>query len=74
MDFLALTFGLGAWVGVNGIYSQLPAIIKTDPKTWGLHFYAVVLIQVGNWGPILFVLYAKYIILTFFLIQFMYKF
>ncbi|XP_011137377.1 solute carrier family 52, riboflavin transporter, member 3-A isoform X2 [Harpegnathos saltator] len=60
VDFLALMFGLGAWIGVNGIYVQLPLIVHTAPEGWSLPAHMVMLVQIANLGPILYTLYIRY--------------
>ncbi|XP_011639710.1 solute carrier family 52, riboflavin transporter, member 3-A [Pogonomyrmex barbatus] len=60
VDLLALMFGLGAWIGVNGIYVQLPLIVHTAPEGWSLPAHMVMLVQFANLGPILYTLYIKY--------------
>ncbi|XP_015440057.1 PREDICTED: solute carrier family 52, riboflavin transporter, member 3-B-like [Dufourea novaeangliae] len=60
VDLLALMFGLGAWVGVNGIYVQLPLLVNSAPEGWSLPAHMVVLVQFANLGPILYTLYIKY--------------
>ncbi|XP_020287489.1 solute carrier family 52, riboflavin transporter, member 3-A-like [Pseudomyrmex gracilis] len=60
VDGLALMFGLGAWIGVNGIYVQLPLIVHTAPEGWSLPAHMVMLVQFANLGPILYTLYIKY--------------
>lgn len=60
VDLLALMFGLGAWVGINGIYVQLPLLVNNSPEGWGLPAHMVVLVQLANLGPILYTLYIKY--------------
>ncbi|XP_014482594.1 PREDICTED: solute carrier family 52, riboflavin transporter, member 3-A [Dinoponera quadriceps] len=60
VDFLALMFGLGAWIGVNGVYVQLPLIVHTAPEGWTLPAHMVMLVQIANLGPILYTLYIKY--------------
>ncbi|XP_066588731.1 solute carrier family 52, riboflavin transporter, member 3-A isoform X2 [Prorops nasuta] len=60
VDVLALMFGLSAWIGINGIYVQLPLIINTAPEGWSLPAYMVMLVQFANLGPILYTLYIKY--------------
>ena len=46
VDALAVLFGLGAWLGVNGMYTQLPILIAVAPESWQLASYIVVVIQV----------------------------
>lgn len=60
VDLLALLFGLGTWIGINGIYVQLPLLVTTAPEGWTLPAYMVMLVQVANLGPIFYTLYVKY--------------
>lgn len=59
VDVLALLFGIGAWVGVNGIYVQLPLLVNTAPEKWDLSAYMVMVVQFANLGPIMYTLYVK---------------
>lgn len=59
VDLLALMFGLGAWIGVNGIYVQLPLLVNKAPEGWSLPAHMVMLVQFANLGPILYTLYIK---------------
>lgn len=59
VDGLAVMFGIGAWIGVNGIYVQLPLFVQSAPEKWELPTYMVMLVQIANLGPILYTLYAK---------------
>lgn len=61
VDLLALMFGLGAWIGVNGIYVQLPLLVNSAPEGWSLPAHMVMLVQFANLGPILYTLYIKYV-------------
>lgn len=60
VDILVLLFGLGAWIGVNGIYVQLPLLVNTAPEGWSLPAHMAMLVQFANLGPILYTLYIKY--------------
>lgn len=62
VDFLALMFGLGSWIGINGIYVQFPLLVQTAPEGWSLPAHMVMLVQIANLGPILYTLYIKYVI------------
>ncbi|KAJ8670375.1 hypothetical protein QAD02_001634 [Eretmocerus hayati] len=64
VDVLALLFGIGAWVGVNGIYVQLPLLVNTAPEGWSLPAHMVMIVQFANLGPILYTLYVKYLACT----------
>lgn len=59
VDFLALLFGIGAWIGVNSTYVQLPILVASAPEGWNLPSYLVVIIQIGNIGPIIYTLLQK---------------
>ncbi|XP_015123390.1 solute carrier family 52, riboflavin transporter, member 3-A [Diachasma alloeum] len=60
VDLLAVMFGIGAWIGVNGIYVQLPLLVNTAPEKWSLPAHMVMLVQFANLGPILYTLFIKY--------------
>uniref|UniRef100_A0A8D8WZM1 Riboflavin transporter n=1 Tax=Cacopsylla melanoneura TaxID=428564 RepID=A0A8D8WZM1_9HEMI len=51
-DICALLFGIGTWVLINGMFTQLPLLVKTAPEGWSLPSYLVILIQLANIGPI----------------------
>ncbi|CAD7083995.1 unnamed protein product [Hermetia illucens] len=56
VDFLAILFGVGTWIGVNSTYVQLPLLVETAPEGWSLPSFLVVIIQLGNIGPLLYTL------------------
>ncbi|XP_041713877.1 solute carrier family 52, riboflavin transporter, member 3-A [Coregonus clupeaformis] len=56
---LACCFGLGSWVAVNGLWVELPLIVKTLPEGWELPSYLTVIIQLANLGPLLVTLMHK---------------
>ncbi|XP_063994202.1 solute carrier family 52, riboflavin transporter, member 3-A [Diachasmimorpha longicaudata] len=60
VDLLAVMFGIGAWIGVNGIYVQLPLLVNTAPEKWSLPAHMVMLVQFANLGPIIYTLFSKY--------------
>ncbi|XP_046751920.1 solute carrier family 52, riboflavin transporter, member 3-A-like [Diprion similis] len=60
VDALALTFGIGAWIGVNGIFVQLPLLVENAPEEWHLPVYMTLVVQLANIGPILYSFYIKY--------------
>uniref|UniRef100_A0A0C9QJK4 Riboflavin transporter n=1 Tax=Fopius arisanus TaxID=64838 RepID=A0A0C9QJK4_9HYME len=59
VDLLAVMFGIGAWIGVNGIYVQLPLLVNTAPEKWSLPAHMVMLVQVANLGPILYTVFIN---------------
>ncbi|XP_043274229.1 solute carrier family 52, riboflavin transporter, member 3-A-like [Venturia canescens] len=56
---LVVVFGLSAWIGVNGIFVQLPLLVLSAPEKWDLAAYVVVIIQAANIGPIVYTIAKK---------------
>uniref|UniRef100_A0A182QUI6 Riboflavin transporter n=1 Tax=Anopheles farauti TaxID=69004 RepID=A0A182QUI6_9DIPT len=54
VDLLAILFGVGSWLGINSVYVQLPLLVGSAPEGWNLPSYLVVIIQIGNIGPLLY--------------------
>ncbi|MCL4130110.1 UNVERIFIED_CONTAM: hypothetical protein GTU68_047551 [Idotea baltica] len=52
VDFLALSFGVGAWVSINGIWVELPILVEELPEGWSLPSYMSIVTQIANIGPI----------------------
>jgi len=49
---MALFFGIGAWISINGMWVELPLLVQTLPEAWNLPSYMSVIIQMANVGPI----------------------
>ncbi|XP_063709311.1 riboflavin transporter 2-like [Culicoides brevitarsis] len=47
-------FGISSWIGIYATYTQMPIIVKTAPEGWNLPSYIVVMVQLGNLGPLLY--------------------
>uniref|UniRef100_A0A1B6H220 Riboflavin transporter n=1 Tax=Cuerna arida TaxID=1464854 RepID=A0A1B6H220_9HEMI len=60
VDVLAGLFGISAWLSINAMFTQLPILVQTAPEGWNLPSYLSILIQVGNFGAILYTLSEKY--------------
>lgn len=60
VDFLAILFGIGSWIGVNSMFLQLPLFVSHAPEGWNLPSYLVIIIQIGNIGPLAYTLFQKY--------------
>lgn len=52
VDVLAALFGMGAWLSINGMYTQLPLLVFNAPEGWDLPSYIVILIQAANIGGV----------------------
>lgn len=53
ISFLCVLFGLGTWLPVNAVYSQLPIFVQFAPEGWNLPSYISLLIQCANIAPLL---------------------
>ncbi|TDG46339.1 hypothetical protein AWZ03_007228 [Drosophila navojoa] len=60
VDLLAICFGIGTWLGVNGTFIQLPLLVNEAPEGWSLPSYLSVMVQIGNLGPLLYTVYQKF--------------
>lgn len=49
---LAVLFGMGSWVSINGLWVELPLIVPDIPEGWYLPSYLSVVIQIANVGPL----------------------
>ena len=50
VDLLAVVFGIGAWISVNGLWVELPLLVQTLPEGWSLPSYMSIVIQIANIG------------------------
>ncbi|KAK7907012.1 hypothetical protein WMY93_015624 [Mugilogobius chulae] len=49
---LAVLFGMGSWVSINGLWVELPLLVPQIPEGWFLPSYLSVIIQMANVGPL----------------------
>lgn len=52
-------FGIGSWILVNSLYTQLPLLVQSAPEGWNLPSYLSIAIQSGNLGPLLYSAWRK---------------
>ncbi|KAM7364333.1 riboflavin transporter [Cochliomyia hominivorax] len=60
VDLLAICFGIGTWIGINGTFIQLPLLVEVAPEGWSLPSYLSVMVQIGNLGPLAYTLIQKF--------------
>ncbi|KAI8123261.1 hypothetical protein FF38_11703 [Lucilia cuprina] len=60
VDLLAIFFGIGTWIGINGTFIQLPLLVEVAPEGWSLPSYLSVMVQIGNLGPLAYTLLQKF--------------
>lgn len=53
-------FGTGSWVTINGLFVELPILVQHSPEGWNLPSYLIVIIQLGNIGPLLYTIGNKF--------------
>ncbi|KAM9198114.1 solute carrier family 52, riboflavin transporter, member 2 [Dugong dugon] len=56
---LVALFGMGSWVAVNGIWVELPVVVKDLPESWSLPSYLSVLVALGNLGLLVVTLWGR---------------
>ncbi|XP_032054232.1 solute carrier family 52, riboflavin transporter, member 3 [Aythya fuligula] len=49
---LACVFGTGSWVAINGLWVELPLLVRVLPEQWDLPSYITIIIQMANVGPL----------------------
>lgn len=59
LDVLMVCWGLGTWLGVNGLYVQLPLLVERLPEGWALPSSMTVAIQVANVGLIAYIVIRR---------------
>lgn len=57
---LVCTFGLAAWLAVNGVWVELPIVVNVLPEGWELPSYLNAIVQFGNLGPLVVTLMHKF--------------
>lgn len=60
VDVLAILFGIGSWITVNGMFIQLPLLVSKAPEGWSLPSFLSIIVQLGNIGPLCYTLFQKY--------------
>ena len=49
---LVCLFGIGSWVAINGMWTELPVLVNHVPEQWSLPSYLTVIVQLANIGPL----------------------
>ena len=58
---LFMVYGIGSWVTINGLFSELPLIVDTLPEGWSAASDLTLVIQLANVGPLFYLLFQKHI-------------
>lgn len=59
IHLLVILFGASTWIGVNGIFVELPLLVSIAPEGWNLPMYIVIVVQSANVGPAIYTFLHK---------------
>lgn len=59
LDALMACWGLGTWLGVNGLYVQLPLLVERLPEGWALPSSMALAVQLANVGLLIYALLRR---------------
>ncbi|XP_012535354.1 riboflavin transporter 2 [Monomorium pharaonis] len=59
VHLLVILFGVSTWIGVNGIFIELPLLVGIAPEGWNLPAYIVIVAQSANVGPAIYAVLHK---------------
>ncbi|XP_029172721.1 solute carrier family 52, riboflavin transporter, member 3-A-like [Nylanderia fulva] len=59
IHLLVILFGVSTWIGVNGIFIELPLLVNIAPEGWNLPAYIVIVAQSANVGPAIYTFLRK---------------
>ncbi|XP_059049619.1 ionotropic receptor 75a-like [Achroia grisella] len=59
LDVLMACWGMGTWLGINGLYVQLPLLVERLPEGWALPASMTVAVQIANIGLLLYALFRR---------------
>jgi riboflavin transporter 2 len=57
---LCTTFGIASWLGVNGLWVELPVLVDRLPESWNLPSFYTVIISIGNLLPLAYVAWRRW--------------
>lgn len=59
LDALMVGWGIGTWLGVSGLFVQLPLLVDRLPEGWALASSMVLVIQLANVGIIVYAILGR---------------
>jgi len=54
-----MLFAMSTWIGVVGIWVEMPLLVNALPESWSLPSYLVIIIQCANLGPATYAIWDK---------------
>ncbi|CAF4905232.1 unnamed protein product [Pieris macdunnoughi] len=61
LDLALLIWGWGSWLGVNGIFVQLPQLVQRLPEQWALGSSVTVAVQIANSGILIYAFVMRFL-------------
>ncbi|GFO20245.1 solute carrier family 52, riboflavin transporter, member 3 [Plakobranchus ocellatus] len=61
VHILVATFAIASWADMNGMWSELPQLTIHAPEQWTLPSYIIIISQIANVGPIIFVMVSYFL-------------
>ncbi|GFR77497.1 solute carrier family 52, riboflavin transporter, member 3 [Elysia marginata] len=61
VHLLVIVFAIASWADMNGMWSEMPLLTLGAPEQWTLASYVIIIGQVANIGPILFVMVSYFL-------------
>lgn len=59
LDVLMTCWGIGTWLGVNGLYVQLPLLVERLPEGWALPASMALAVQLANVGMLVYAIMRR---------------
>lgn len=59
IHLLVILFSVSTWIGINGIFIELPLLVNIAPESWNLPAYIVIVTQSANVGPAIYIFLRK---------------
>ncbi|CAK1549297.1 unnamed protein product [Leptosia nina] len=61
LDLALMVWGWGSWLGVNGIFVQLPQFVQRLPEQWALPSSITVAVQIANSGLLIYAFIKRFL-------------
>jgi len=56
---LVMLFAMSTWIGIVGVWVEMPLLVHALPESWKLPSYLVIIIQCANLGPATYAIWDK---------------
>ena len=62
LSILCVLFGIGTWLPINAIFTQMPILMHATPEGWSLPSYFTLSVQIANIVPFLYYCFHKHLV------------